>query len=260
MVSRTVRVSRGRPERCGTVWRPAGLRILVPGYAQWSWRQRERALVLFGSFLASLGVGVFAWGTRASLLILMFAFGTHVVSAADVIRQSAFPGFGRLVPMVSASAGLGFGCYAPAVALAMVFAWPGYGGERASDGYLINRGAYWSSPPATGETAWARLPGWSDARPVRVLAGPGQRVEWSDSGLRVEGEGVTWEPPREGWRLRELAFTVPQGRALVATAETSGRHEAKTTTSCGLAVVETRWLQGRAWARLYPIWDRGLIR
>jgi hypothetical protein len=177
MVSRSLRASRGRVESVVSEKRPAGLRVLVPGYAQWRWRQRERALVLFGSFVASLGVGVFVWGTRASFLILLFAFGTHVVSVADVIRQSAFPGYGRLVPMVSASAGLGFGCYAPAAALAMVYAWPGFGGERASDGYLINRGAYWSSPPATGETAWARLP--TAAGRSRSGSWPGLGSGWS---------------------------------------------------------------------------------
>ena len=49
---------------------PAGLRILVPGYAQWSWRQRERALVFFGSFAAALLVGLFAWGTRTGAAVL----------------------------------------------------------------------------------------------------------------------------------------------------------------------------------------------
>src|SRR5689334_15841911 len=29
----------------------AGLKILIPGYVQWTWRQRERAAVLFGSFV-----------------------------------------------------------------------------------------------------------------------------------------------------------------------------------------------------------------
>ena len=106
----------------------AGLKVLVPGYAQWSWRQRERGLVLFGSFAAALAVGGFAWGTRTGLAVLAFAFGTHVVSVVDVIRQSAFPGFGRWVPLFSASTGLGVAMYAPALALASLVAWPAYRG------------------------------------------------------------------------------------------------------------------------------------
>jgi hypothetical protein len=235
------------------------LRILIPGCAQWSWRQRERALVLFGSFAASIAVGMFTWGTPASLLILFFAFGTHVISAADVIRQSAFPGFGRWVPVASASAGLGVGFYAPVAAAALVFAWPGFGGERASDGYLINRAAYWSSPPATGEWVWSEVPGWRGPRAVQVLAGPGQEVEWSASGLRVAGAGVPWAPPSPTWRPRELAFTVPPGQVLVAP-ESPGRADAKGSTSCGLVLVDARQIGGRAWARIYPVWLRGLIR
>src|SRR5436305_4037899 len=138
MVSRIQGGSGPRSDLADRPTRSVGLRILIPGYPQWAWRQRERALVLFGSFAASLGAGVFAWGTRPSLVILAFAFGTHVVSAADAIRQAAFPGFGRWVPVVSASAGLGLGGYGPMLALAAVRAWPGFGGGSARDGYLIN--------------------------------------------------------------------------------------------------------------------------
>src|SRR3954468_18765380 len=101
-----------------------GLRVLIPGYPQWAWRQRERALVLIGSYAVALGVGLFAWGTPIGLAILAFAYGTHVVSAADAVRQGAFPGFGRWVPMISATGGLGMGIYLPAVAMATLFAWP----------------------------------------------------------------------------------------------------------------------------------------
>jgi len=259
MSTRLSESERGRAQSSDRMASRAGLKILVPGYAQWTWRQRERALVLFGSFVASLGVGVFAWGTHASLVILAFAFGTHLISAADVIRQSAFPGFGRWVPVASASAGLGLGVYAPTMALAMIFAWPGFQAEPPFDGYLINRVSYWASAPATGDLAWAALPGWRGARAVRVLAGAGKHVEWSASGLRVGGEGVPWVPPQSAALPRELAFTVPEGLALVAP-EPTGRGETKPTPSCGLLLVDTRHIGGRAWARLYPIWERGLIR
>lgn len=33
----------------------AGLKILIPGYVQWTWRQRERAAVIFGSFAMAMG-------------------------------------------------------------------------------------------------------------------------------------------------------------------------------------------------------------
>src|SRR5262249_17491556 len=85
---------------CGRRGR-AGLKVLVPGYPQWSWRQRGRASVLLGSYAAALGVGLFCWGTPTGFVVLAFAYGTHVVSVTDVIRQQAFPGFGRWVPALS---------------------------------------------------------------------------------------------------------------------------------------------------------------
>src|SRR5438477_4641868 len=103
MVSRPANVARREPEASRKTHRRAGLRILFPGAAQWSWRQRERAAVFFGSFATALVVGLFTWGTKTSVAILVFAFGMHVASAADAIRQGAFPGFGRWVPTVSAS-------------------------------------------------------------------------------------------------------------------------------------------------------------
>jgi hypothetical protein len=259
MVRRCPRPLHSSPGPSDPIKRRAGLRILIPGYPQWSWCQRERALVLFGSFAISLGVGLFVWGTWASLAILAFSCLTHMISAADVIRQSAFPGFGRFVPAASASAGLGIGCYGPAVALAMVCAWPGFRGDTPQEGFLINRGAYWTNDPGPGEWAWVQLPGWRGPGAVRVLAGPGQTVEWSESGLRVGGSGVPWTPPRTSWRPRELAFTVPAGQVLVAP-EALGRGDPKVTTACGLVLVGKDQIDGRAWAKLYPIWERGLIR
>src|SRR3954454_9518225 len=77
------------PKRAGG----PGLRVLIPGYPQWAWRQRERALVLIGYYAVALGVGLFASGPPIWLPLLAFASGTHVVSAASGVRQGAFPGF-----------------------------------------------------------------------------------------------------------------------------------------------------------------------
>src|SRR4051794_36258053 len=156
--------------------RLAGWWILVPGYSQWRWRQRERAMVLFGSYATALGVGLFAWGTWWGALILALAIATHVVAAADVIRQGAFPGFGRWVPWVAAGFGVGLGGYGPALALAVGLAWPVT--DRA-DGYLVNRWAFHHAEPWAGVWVWLAA---SEGRAPwigRVVATPGQTVEWA---------------------------------------------------------------------------------
>jgi hypothetical protein len=234
----------------------AGLRILVPGYAQWYWRQRERALILFGSFAAGLGVGVFAWGTRTGMAVLGFAFLTHVVSVVDVLRQSAFPGFGRWMPVASASGGLALGVYAPALALAAMVAWPAVGGGQASTGYLVNCCAYRGAGPKRGDWVWARTSPWADPRVGRVVAGPGDGVEWSDHQLRVNGRALNpGRPFRSDGPPDTLAFNVPDGHVLVQ--PEAGLEPG--TLSEGLVLVSNDQVKGRAWARLYPIWNRRLL-
>ena len=77
---------------------PAGWRVLVPGLPHWHWRQHDQALTFFLFHLAATSIGLFLWGTWLSLLMLAFAFGAHAVSAADAIKQAAFPKFGRMSP------------------------------------------------------------------------------------------------------------------------------------------------------------------
>ena len=122
--------------------RPAGLRILIPGYPQWVWNQTERAAALGGMYAASMAVAFFSWGTRIGLVMLALAFLAHVSSAADAIRQAAFPGFGRWVPTVSAGFGLGLGCYAPVLALASVLAWTDRPTDAGHESYAINLWAF----------------------------------------------------------------------------------------------------------------------
>ncbi len=234
--------------------RPAGLRVLVPGYPQWGWRQPERAAVFFGTFAGSLTVGLFAWGSRAGLAMLALAFVAHVASAADTIRQAAFPGFGRWVPTVSASCGLGLGCYVPALALASGLAWPDRRDGLPHEGYLINRWAYRATAPSPGDWVWYRLPGGGFGL-GRLVAGAGGSVEWTDDEVRVDGRALGWSPITPDGPPVELSLTVPEGRVLIAPAGgTPGP-----TNSSGLALLPRDALIGRAWARSYPIWRRNWL-
>ena len=46
--------------------------MLVPGLPQWAWHQRERAVLLGGSYAAALSIGVFAWGTALGAVLVAF--------------------------------------------------------------------------------------------------------------------------------------------------------------------------------------------
>ena len=69
---------------------PAGIRVLVPGWPQFFWGQRERGWVLLGSFVVAVGAGLLTWGTWEGWSFFGFAFLTHVTSMTDAIRQGSF--------------------------------------------------------------------------------------------------------------------------------------------------------------------------
>lgn len=236
---------------------PAGLRVLIPGYVQWSWRQRERAAILFGSFTAAVTVAVFAWGTRMGLAVLVFAFGTHVISVVDALRQTAFPGFGRWMPLVSASGGLALGVYVPSLLVASVVAWPARDGRFSEpEGYLVNCWAYHERPPSQGDWIWLRSSPGGVPRIGRVVAGAGQEVEWSKNRLTIHGSKRNLGSPfRSASPPEELAFVVPEGHVLIDPQARSSQGSMN-----GLVLVPREQVAGRAWARMYPLWEREILR
>src|SRR5262245_26396818 len=104
----TVRPAVGVEAVPGAV-KAAGLRVWGPRAALWGWGRGGGAAVLFGSFAAGVVSWGLAWGTARGLAMLGFAFLTHVASAVDVVRQSAFPGPGRWATLTGVSGGLGVG-------------------------------------------------------------------------------------------------------------------------------------------------------
>jgi hypothetical protein len=242
----------------GQGFKAAGLKVLVPGYPQWSWQQRARSLVLLGSYLVAAGTGLFAWGTPVGLVLLVFAYGTHVVSVTDAVRQTAFPGFGRWMPWFSASGGLGLGLYVPVLGLATLVAWPGVGihGGLPEEGYLVNCRAYAQHPPRPDDWVWLQVAPWGRGRLARVVAASGQQVEWLNDQVRVDGQSLKSDPAQPLRRVPgEMSFTVPPGHALIAvTARGSGRWP-----RANPVLVPNAEIVGRAWARLYPIRERRLL-
>lgn len=235
----------------------AGLRVLVPGYAQWGWRQRERALVLFGSYAASVVVAAFAWGTPTGLAVLAFAFATHVVSAADAVRQNAFPAPGLGPTVAGVSGGLAVGVYAPVLTAATLLAWPGMRGGSDAEGFLVNCRAYRQAAPKPDDLIWYRPTPWGEPRVGRVVAGGGQEVEWSDNRLRVDGRSRNFGPPSRTPRPpTAMAYRVPDGQVLVSPEAGPGGRRA----SDGVLIVDRDQIIGRVWARMYPVRERRLLR
>ena len=66
---------------------------------------------------------------------------------------------------------------------------------------------------------------------------------------------ATKESLRAAWsgnRPRELVFTVPEGNVVID--PRAGRDQGRALG--GLVLIPRDQVAGRAWARLYPLWDR----
>ncbi len=238
---------------------PAGLKVLIPGAAHWGWGQRERGVVLFGSYVASLAMAFFAWGTATGLAMLGFAFVAHVTSTVDAVRQSAFPGPGRWASLVEVSLGLAAAVYAPLLAIASLLAWPVAPGGLWADrhvGYLVDCWAYRRAGPRRDDWVSYRLMPGCRTRVGRVVAERGQEVEATGSWLRIGGRS---QP--DGRRLAlnglpgELSYRVPDGHVLV---KPEGETEPGRA-SDALVLVSRDQILGRAWARFYPVRERHLL-
>jgi signal peptidase I len=161
------------------------------------------------------------------------------------------------MPVASLSGGLALGVYAPALAFAALTAWPVAVPGAPGDGYLINCWAYRGREPGRNDWVWHRPSPWSEPRVGRVVAAAGDEVEWTRQGLRVNGEKLTEGLPyRASGPPDELAYTVPDDHLLIL--PDAGRPGPGAPQR--LLLVPRRQVKGRAWARLYPVWERQLLR
>ncbi|WP_165219021.1 S26 family signal peptidase [Aquisphaera insulae] len=234
--------------------RHAILADLLPGVAQWRWSQRDRGLVLLGSFLATLMMSVFCWGTVLGWAFLGLAFLTHLASSIDVLRQLAFPVFRPLVAVSASALSLAAAVYLPIAVSLFLVAYP----ARSSDlgaRYLVNLLAYRTATPCRGEWVWFRHSPQQPDRAGRVLATEGQEVEWTGRRWKIDGLDVPAHPGMlpyypEGWR-----FSIPRGHLLVSQ-EASGN---ESTDSSPILIVGRDQIIGRAWIKCYPFWERSLL-
>ena len=237
----------------GTCARRPGWRAWVPGLAQWSCGQRERSSAYLGAFLGGAVMAVLAWGTPLGLLMWGVMYGSHVASATDALRQWSFPGFAKGTPVLATAMGLGVVLHVPILVVGSALAWPGAVGSSTStnpgERFLIDRWAYGRDVPDSGDWVYTRSRFGPDHEVARVVAGPGQSLEITEAGVRVDGRPLPWTV-RDTWKDLEIRLQVPAGSVLVLDGSGPGSG------ALGVRLIATERLAGRAWACYYPITRR----
>lgn len=236
--------------------RPAGPRLLVPGWPQFAWGQRERGFVLLASFLVGIGAAIMAWGTWLAWCFFTFAFVAHVTSASDAIRQGSFPVYSRRAALPVAAV-LGATIYLPILLGLAVTAWPGAAQDRTRNVYLVNRWAYRGAAPRKGHWVWLRVPPTGHLHAARVVAVAGQEVEWNGHEWRIDGRRSRHVAPARSLAWPQICrFRVPPHQVLI---EPEQEDEESTAATGSLVLVDQDQIIGRAWAQYYPVWDRRLL-
>ncbi|MFO0890311.1 MAG: hypothetical protein U0790_14360 [Isosphaeraceae bacterium] len=234
----------------------AVFRILVPGWTQLHWGQRERGLVFAGSWLSASATALVCWGSGFGWLFVGFSILWQVVATLDVLRQTAFPAFPRRIALAAVLVAAGILIDLPVGSVLWTYAWPTEADRMNGAAYLVNRRAYLDGSPLQGHWIWLRGAPSLTPRSGLVLAVADQEVECVGRRWRVDGRDV--ELPFPGpetdfpgsWRFR-----VPKDHVLVGP---DGR-AAKARMPSPLIIVARDQIVGRAWARVYPLWDRSLL-
>jgi hypothetical protein len=232
------------------------LRLLLPGYTQWSWGQRHRASVFGGTYLSALATSLLLWGSTASWLFLAVAIVCQTTSWIDAHRQDPFSGFTPTSVLTATGGVVSVALHAPLFILLTLTAWPGVSTVPGQGSYLINWLAYKNDIPEPGHWVWLRGSASLTHHLARVVAIGGQEVEWTGTHWKVDGQDVEVASQRrlsgypERWKFR-----VPGNHSLLdpeIDADASG-------SPAPLVVVENGQIIGRAWARCAPFWERRLL-
>ena len=235
---------------------PIGLKILVPGWAHLSWGQSRRGSVLLSTFAAAVLAGLWAWGTWIGWCSLAYAFIIHVASACDVLRQGSFPIYPSRTALVFVTGSLALLFYLPSLFVLSLVAWPGFQPAGSNVGFLVNRCAYRSTLPSDGQWIWMRSPVAGEHRVARVVAVPGEEVEWTGQIWKINGKQRLLQfPGRLKVWPQTCRFTVPANQILVEPDD-----DGVSTPPLGPVVLVARTaVLGRAWAQFYPVLDRRLL-
>ena len=235
---------------------PIGLTMLLPGFLQRRWGQRERGWWFLGTFSSASLVALWTWGTPQSWAFLALAFVTHLASITDVLRQGSFPVYPAKRATIFVAGALLVVFYAPALIGLSLLAWPGFEPADTGVGFLVNRYAYRDTEPIQGQWIWMHPSVAGEPRAAQVVAISGQEVEWNGQSWIIDGTPRPLHSPDRltAWP-QACRFKVPPNQVLV-----EPRDDGVSAIPIGpVVLVSPDRIIGRAWAQYYPVRDRRLL-
>ncbi|MEQ9379776.1 MAG: hypothetical protein RJP95_02855 [Pirellulales bacterium] len=211
---------------------PTFLECIVPGLGQMRRGDRAQGWLFFGTFALLLSLGILLMGTTAGSLLLGLAFAAHVTALRDATAGSFALLGDRLKHALLVAIGLFMLLYLPA----------GWAITRVGTPFRLTQGlppfnqgdVLWYSNVAkatAGDLVLYEVPSVSlagnrnDGYPARivvagqrinrVVAGPGQVVQWNEGQLLVDGSASRYQPASARLLQMEDALTVPRGRFFI---------------------------------------------
>ncbi|NLY00784.1 MAG: hypothetical protein GXY83_32210 [Rhodopirellula sp.] len=227
-------VSAATPDLEAEIGRGALLRIVVPGWPQIFAGQTARGRLFFALYLATLLGGLLFAGTPVGGILLGLALATHASSILDVVYRGTHDTPSRIVYSAAFLLLVGIAVYLPVTWAVTRVALPrrilqDVPPFAAGDVVLCNQIAYRSGPADVGDVVlylppqlrFQRLERYmayyqfAGERIDRVLARGGQRVEWRQRRLWVDGVPMPWTPLNPDVLPPQLNLTVPAGSLLI---------------------------------------------
>jgi type IV secretory pathway protease TraF len=205
----------------------------VPGWPQFYFRRKAAGRILLICYLLLLLSGLAFIGTIPGSILLGLAFACHAASIIDIVTSATVALRERVVISAACIAAVGFVVYFPAGRLLSQVVVPRvilrnvppfadgdvvlytptnslWSGLRAGDVVL-----YEPRPIAILDRSQHRELHIQGERIDRILAVAGQRIEWNDGRLMVDGNSTSLAPLNpQGCRFR-FETTVPAGHFLI---------------------------------------------
>lgn len=249
--------------RLGTI-----VRAIVPGWAHRFRGNSPRAIVFFVSYLALLLPALLYLGTGLGSVLLGLAFGMHVAAASDGL-VSRFARMGdRLIFTFACAAILALVLYIPIGRLVARVAIPiqlNHSVEPFLAGDVL-----WYKPAAQiapGDVVLYSVPettitGYNnhtryvfrDRSINRVAASGGQRVQWKDGKLIVDGDISPWQFAKM-WGGETFEFVVPNDRVFIPPDSLATEGAALNAAAFQrLSLVPRSSVDGRIFFRSHPLW------